>query len=130
MPTATTLPTDDIDLPGQIDQAGDVDMFKVTPTTSGQLVLRVSGLALGMDPKIRLFKADGTPFNFTAAGTVYFFTTLDVTANQSFYVEISHQDSNATTGLYNVSIGQSLQSSGEPELSSSSGNVYLPIIVK
>ncbi len=131
--TATPLLTDNVDVPGRIDMVGDLDMFKVSPLQSGKMVLRVSGLALGMQPKIRLLKADGTSvigqYTFTPEPSKYFFTVVEGTANTPFYVEIAHQNSNAVGGLYNISIGASLESGGEPKLASNT-NVYLPLIVK
>jgi|GEM_PF-6408897 len=84
-----------------------------------------------MQPKIRLLKADGTSvigqYTFTPEPSKYFFTVVEGTANTPFYVEIAHQNSNAVGGLYNISIGASLESGGEPKLAV---NVYLPIIIK
>jgi hypothetical protein len=110
--TATTLLANNVDAPGRIDRAGDVDMFKVTATQPGTLVVRLSNLALGMQPKIRWLKADGTTvigtFDYQPEADTYFFTRMSAKAGEPFYVKVAHNNSSATTGLYAISAGKPL----------------------
>ena len=107
--TATTLAPNNTDLDGQIDAAGDKDVFRVTAATAGTLGVRVTNLALGMTPRLRLLDADGLTViqevTAIAPGHNYYFASLPVQAGDIFYVEISHQNGDATAGLYSVSVG-------------------------
>ena len=47
-------------MPGKIDYQSDVDFFQIVPANSGELVIRVSNLASGMDPRMRIFASDTT----------------------------------------------------------------------
>ncbi len=128
---STILPLDNTDMPGKIDAVGDVDMFKTTTTFTGKLAVRVSDFALGMNPRLRMFQADGTTLlvdadlSTHAHANGYLFLTLPVTANQTLYLAVSHRDPTATTGLYNLSAGE-FTANEQPRSSA----VYLPIIVK
>ncbi|MDM8529613.1 CARDB domain-containing protein [Anaerolineales bacterium HSG25] len=125
---ATLLSTNNFKTVGQINSAGDVDMFKITPTQTGELVVRVSGLALGMRPNIQFLASDGQTErqSFTPQGEDYFYSFVDGIASESIYVAISHQDNTATDGLYRISAGPSLAG----ELATTTINTYLPIITK
>ncbi len=109
---ATTLFLDNVNVTGRIDYADDVDMFEVTSLAKGKMTLRVSNMAFDMQPKIRILRADGTTiideFDIPLEENQYFFTTLKAKAGETFYVAISHLDSRATMGLYDVSIGLAL----------------------
>ena len=109
---ATFLQPDNARVAGRIDHAGDVDVFQVTPDISGTLVVRLSSLALGMQPHIRLLAADGTTvintFNPPAQSSEYFFTRVAAQAEVPFYVEVSDQNASAAGGLYEISVGQPL----------------------
>jgi len=128
---ATTLPLDNTNLAGQIDRAGDVDMFQVMPSLTGQLALRVSEFAFGMNPQVRVFKADGATVLVDANlithahANGYLFLTLPMQANQRLYIAVSHADAQATQGLYNISAGEFLVN--EQTVKS---NTYLPLIIK
>ena len=124
--TATLLVPNNEDLPGRIDRPGDLDVFKVMPLETGRLTVRVSNLALGMQPRIRILAANGVTvlgdFSVSPTATAYFFTWLDATARQPFYIELSHSDNNAATGYYDVSVG--------PPLSNEQNDLYLPIVIR
>jgi len=109
-----------------MDRAGDVDVFKVMPSDTGWLSIRVSNLGLSMEPHIRLLAADGTtvPGDFTVmpTATPYFFTWLEATAGQAFYVEVTHVDNSATEGYYEVSVGQPLLNEHN--------ELYLPMVIR
>jgi len=129
--TATMLPLDNSSLAGQIDRANDVDMFQIVPTATGQIALRVSNLALGMKPQVRVFKADGTTVlmegNLTtnAHANGYLLLNLSAQANQKLYVTVSHTEATATQGLYDISAGAPLVNE-----QSAKSNTYLPLIIK
>jgi len=124
--TATLTVADNVDVPGRVDRAGDADIFKVIPADTGWLSIRVSNLGLGMEPQIRLLASDGTTvlgdFTVTPTATSYFFTWLEATAGQPFYIEITHVDSNAVEGYYDVSVGQ--------PLSNEHNDLYLPMVIR
>ncbi len=105
-------------------------MFKVTIAETGTLVLRVCDLAFDMQPKIRVLGADGVTvigeFDFVPQADEYFFTVLNVAAGDILYAEVSHSNASATTGSYDISIGKSLESGGEPH----SYGIYLPLVFK
>jgi len=124
--TATLTAADNVDVPGRMDRAGDADVFKVVPSHTGWLSIRMSNLGLGMEPHIRLLTANGTTvlgdFTVTPTAASYFFTWLEATAGQPFYVEVTHVDSSATEGYYDVSVGQ-------PLLNEHS-ELYLPMMIR
>ncbi len=109
---ATSLTTDNVDMAGRIDFAGDVDVFEVIPVANGKLVLRLSGFAFAMAPRVQILRADGVTavktFKFTPEDDEYFFASLRSKTNEAFYVAIQHQDANAVGGLYDISVGPAL----------------------
>jgi len=109
---ATFLATDNVDIIGRIDYPTDVDMFVVTPTTNGKLVLRLSRFAFDMQPRIQVLGTDGArilkTFEFAPTENEYFFTPLRVRANETFYVAVEHLDPSAVGGMYDISIGPAL----------------------
>jgi len=109
---ATSLTPDNVDVTGRIDYAGDVDVFEVVPTANGKLVLRLSGFAFDMQPRVQVLRADGATviktFEFTPEDDEYFFASLRGKANEAFYVTVQHLDLNAVGGLYDISIGPPL----------------------
>ena len=127
---ATTLVANNVGVPGQIDHAGDKDVFVVTPSAKGEIIVRLSGFAFGMKPKIRLLHSNAVTvldsFTFTPAEGTYFSTRLDVKADDPFYVEVQHTNSGATQGLYDVSAGWTERSYQE----TIKARVYLPMILR
>ena len=125
--TATLLLSNNLDTPGRIDHAGDKDVFKATPSISETLILRMTNLALGMHPNVRVLKDDGTVIkqvSLLANTDNYLYFSLDVKAGEIYFMEVSHVDPNAQTGFYAISIGQPLAS--EKALNT----VYLPTILR
>lgn len=112
---ATALPTDNTDMAGRIDRSGDIDLFRLQPKTAGELVVRVSGLALGMDPRLRLLAANGA--TVLAEGDLtshpsalgYLLLTQKVAAGDTLYAEVS-QRGGASGGLYAISAGEQITS--------------------
>ncbi|MFV9506446.1 MAG: carboxypeptidase-like regulatory domain-containing protein, partial [Oscillochloridaceae bacterium umkhey_bin13] len=123
--TATALATTNQDTSGSIDRAGDRDLFTLTPTTSGRLVVRLSNLAFNLQPRLRILAADGRTELATrsGSGTEPLWVEVRVQAGQRLYAEVSDQRSGAFGGFYQISAGASLVS--EP---SATRDVYLPLI--
>ncbi|MCW5852798.1 MAG: VCBS repeat-containing protein [Anaerolineae bacterium] len=123
----TQLTVDNRDFPGRIDMAGDKDSFTFYPETSDTLVLRVTDLALGMQPKVRVYRGDPAvligEYTFTPWGNDYFFTKLEVEAGERYLVEVEHQDPSASEGLFNVSVGPALANTLE-----TAWRLFLPLI--
>ena len=116
---------------GQIESAGDVDVFRIEATRDDDFVIRVTDLAQGMDANVRILAADGT--TVVSQGTQfgsdsgYFFRLLSANAGDRFYVEISHLDSAAETGTYAISAGTPRASElGAPTTGRST--LYLPLL--
>jgi hypothetical protein len=137
---ATVLQPDNSIVAGQIDYAGDRDtfVFTVPANYNGTLIVRISGLGLGMDPYVSTFDAERTfelrsYFDYVATSDDYLSMPLGVTGGQVIYVDVSHYDGNATSGLYEISVGPELPveqstSSSKIDPTKGSGSVYLPLI--
>ena len=124
---ATALSFRNVIRTGRIDGAGDHDVFVVKPGESGRFMLRLDNFAQEMKPKIRVLAADGTRvlarYAFTPSANRYFTASLDLTSGSKIYIEVTHRDTNAAQGLYDISVGEPL--AGERYVS-----VYLPAIRK
>ena len=128
--TATTLATGGTDVAGQIDHANDRDLFRITVASAGKLALRVTNLALGMQPQVRLLAADGTTElargNLSTSATPdYLLLTQMVAAGTTVYVEVTHSDPAATQGIYRISAGTLLDNEGV-----NVGTVFLPMLMR
>jgi hypothetical protein len=124
---ATELTAANTDLPGRIETAGDTDVFAVTGAESGVLVVRVSNLAFAMEPRLRLLAADGTTerASVTWSGSGYLWVSVPVQAGETLYAEVTHLDTTADMGIYEISAGSPLD--GEGSLTAAE-RVYLPLI--
>jgi len=101
---------------GKIEVGGDVDMFavQVPAEHQGELLVRVSGFALGMEPRLRLFGSDG--LTLLTEGTLttnssergYLFLKILAQPNTTLFAEVTHLDIQAGTGIYQVSAGSAL----------------------
>lgn len=132
-PQATILPTTNVDTRGKIDRPGDRDLFKVTPDQSGRLVIRVSGLALGAEPRLRLLAEDGTTelANVVRGSTddaTYLWIAQTVTIGNTIYAEVSDQRPASSGGLYQISAGAPLDAEGGP--AGAPNRLYLPLIAR
>jgi hypothetical protein len=137
---ATGLQPDNSIVAGQIDYAGDRDTFAFTVPANynGTLIVRISGLGLGMDPYVYTFDAERTFelesfFDYVATSDDYLSVPLGVTGGQVIYVDVSHYDENATSGLYEISVGPELPreqstSNSKNEPTSGAELVYLPLL--
>jgi len=113
----TVLLLDNIPVPGQIDFADDVDTFKITVPEDyvGDLVIRIDHLGLDMDPYLYIFTEGWTWelddwLETEPTSGDYLTTMFTATPGETYYVEVWHYKSSATTGLYNISAGQRLLS--------------------
>jgi hypothetical protein len=124
----TDMTVDNFDFPGRIDTPGDQDRFTFTADQTGSLVLRVTDLAFGMQPHLRLYRGEppvlASEFDFVPHGDRYFFTRLDALMGEAFLIEVEDQDLAAAGGLYNLSAGPALANSVETQTE----RIYLPII--
>jgi hypothetical protein len=125
--SATELLPDNYALPGRMDRADDLDVFRVTADVSGTLAVRISSPGLGIMPHIRLFAGDGVTeigeYDFTPHGKAYFVTRLEASAGETFYVEISDRQG-GVGGVYYISAGKPLPFFWEKTLA----NIYLPLL--
>jgi hypothetical protein len=119
---------DNTNYPGRIDAAGDVDTFTFTAPATARLALRVTDLAFGMRPRIRIYQ--GNPPALTGeyapsllGSSSYFYALLDAQAGESYRVEVSDQDPAASGGLFTVSAGPVLESTVE-----AGAVLYLPAV--
>jgi hypothetical protein len=127
-PEGTPLTPDNYDSAGRIDYAGDVDTFVITPTLTGKLAVRTTGLAFGMEPLLRVLGADATTVlgqaRYDPAGG-YPYIIIDVTSGQPVYAEVSHIDSDHVGGTFWVSAGQPISSDRAiPRY------IYLPLTIR
>jgi uncharacterized protein YegL len=114
----TTVQPDNSEVPGRIETAGDVDVFTVPTKELDYLVFRVTGLASGMNPRLRILAADGTTeiFNATigdlAVAASYLALNIPVGVNAQLHAEVSH--ASGGTGTYQVSVGKAIGSDPHP----------------
>lgn len=115
--TATVLPAFDVNVFGKVDQAGDVDFFRINlPVTfTGELTVRLTNLLDGMQPRLRILAADGTTelrnVTLMAAETTLR-TTLPPAPGGTYFVAVTHTDPAADRGVYTLSAGAPLPSEG------------------
>lgn len=117
--SATSLTSENTAVFGKIDVAGDQDYFRVTiPTTfTGNLTVRVANLLDGMQPRLRVFGADGTSLItetlLTAGNTSgYILATVPATPGSSIVAAVDHINTAAARGNYTIAAGESLPSEG------------------
>lgn len=144
---ASDLLPNNEDQPGRIDQAGDLDRFRVTSPvpgsnqgmmlTSGQsgplaatattrFALRLTHFALGMNATVVVTTSGGTrSYNTGALGyNQYWSLPLDLAPDEVVYVTVLHQNAQAATGSYDISFGKPLF--GE----FAGRTVHLPLILR
>ncbi|MFQ3630710.1 carboxypeptidase regulatory-like domain-containing protein, partial [Roseiflexus sp.] len=111
---------------GRIERPGDRDLFQITAPNDMLLVVRVTNLAMGMEPKLRLLAADGqTELASVTGNTVtrqYPFITYRLTSGSTLYAEVSHQNPSASQAVYQIS-------AGAPVISDQ-WQLYLPLVIQ
>lgn len=117
-PPGTPLPADNLGLAGRIDRPGDLDYFSVEGIQPGQPVtVRVTDMALGMTPKLTLFRPDGTPLRSGSLdnaasrnGYVFLVAQPGEISSGTLLVRIEHATPAASGGTYRISAGSPLGS--------------------
>jgi hypothetical protein len=123
MLSATNVP-----YPGKIDFAGDKDVFQFATLQNEETYVRITGLALAMDPHLRILAADMTTVLFSASldpdiSEYLFIPLAGVQPGTTVYAEVSDQTNTAYEGLYEFSVGRKL--AGDSFLTS---YLYLPMV--
>ena len=87
-------------------------------------MVRVTGLAAGMQPRLRLLAGDGvTPLSAITLSANYPALVYTARAGTTIYAEISHTDLTASGGVYQISAGSPIVSDGLSQ-------VYVPTIIR
>jgi len=126
---ATAITADNTPHNGRIDHAQDRDVFQFATLESGYTYVRVTNLALGMQPHLRVLGSDQTTvlFDLTRdpAHEGYLFTPLlGVPPGTTVYAEVSDADGGAAGGLYEFSAGTKLASDVRHY------DIYLPYVAR
>jgi tripartite motif-containing protein 71 len=122
--TASLLNTDNLDQWGHIEQPGDRDLFRITVAQDMTIVVRVTDLAAGMQPRLRLLAGDGTtPISALLLAKNYPALVYTARAGSMIYAEVSHVDPAASGGVYRISAGSAIASDGLNQ-------VYIPIVIR
>jgi hypothetical protein len=127
--TATLINGDNSGLFGRIDHPGDVDVFKLIPTENSDLILRVTDLANGMRPDVRLLASDQVtvldvaPYDPARIGYIYL--AHSGISGQPVYLEIHQMDPDTAAGIYKVSAGLRLDFYTE-----AIKKVFLPMLIR
>jgi tripartite motif-containing protein 71 len=111
--TASLLNTDNLDQWGHIERGGDRDLFRITVAQDMTIVVRVTDLAAGMQPRLRLLAGDGTtPISALSLAKNYPALVYTARAGSVIYAEVSHVDPAASGGVYRISAGSPIVSDG------------------
>ena len=122
--TASLLNTDNLDQWGHIEQPGDRDLFRITVAQDMTIVVRVTDLAAGMQPRLRLLAGDGTtPISALSLAKNYPALVYTARAGSVIYAEVSHVDPAASGGVYRIS-------AGSPIVSDGLNQVHIPIVIR
>ncbi len=122
--TASLLNTDNLDQWGHIEQPGDRDLFRITVAQDMTIVVRVTDLAAGMQPRLRLLAGDGTtPVPALSLAKNYPALVYTARAGSVIYAEVSHVDPAASGGVYRIS-------AGSPIVSDGLNQVHIPIVIR
>jgi calcium-activated chloride channel regulator 3/4 len=113
----TAMSPDNVDVPGLIDYANDVDYFLIQNVDLGSdLVVRVTSLSAGMAPELSVYMPDGTAVatgDLNSAQSAAGYIALTIPANQldtTMWAAVRHLDSGADTGGYDISAGSAIVS--------------------
>jgi uncharacterized protein YegL len=117
-PLGTPLPPDNTEMPGRIDFPGDLDHFFISGIPSGRaLAVRITGTALGMSPKLSLYRLDGSLIRSATLGTStsrrgYLLVVLQPgeIAAGAVVARVEDALSGASGGTYRISAGSTLAS--------------------
>lgn len=110
----TSVAPNNSDVPGRIELSGDVDFFTVPTAGFDYMTFRVTGLALGMAPRLTIYEQDGVTEILSATidqlvdGATYLVLTVPVNGNTALHAEVSHVSNG--TGIYLFSAGRRIAS--------------------
>jgi len=114
---ATPVEPDNSDTPGRIDYGADIDFFSfLVPGGTTTLSARVSGLAGGMEPKLKLYDTSGTVLDEATRATTkatqggYVLLTIGVTPTEEYYASVEDTMPGVEGGLYQFSVGPGIAS--------------------
>ncbi|MEZ4710948.1 MAG: glycoside hydrolase family 44 protein [Caldilineaceae bacterium] len=125
---ATVLTTTNAATAGRIDSAGDVDFFTFSADRTGDFAVRITDLALDVQPQISVQRGNGTVVfqgAWNPTQSTYLFARLAATAGERFTIRVADARPNAQGGHYRISVGAPIAGEG-----SGQGVVYLPLIWK
>lgn len=116
--TARSMVANNEPMAGKIEKAGDKDVFRLQTLPDRTTYVRVTNLALGMNPRIRVLDSDGKTVLFERRhdaniSTYPFIPLFGVEPGSIVYVEVSQAAGTASGGLYEFSAGQKLSSDEE-----------------
>jgi len=120
----TAINSDNTDTIGSINFSGDEDFFQVNGIDlSKDLVIRISGLSLAMDPILTVYMADGTTevgvgnLNSARSTNGYIYLVIkaaDLDQSGRMIAVVKHSSAAASRGTYSISAGAALDSDKEP----------------
>jgi hypothetical protein len=110
--TATFVSSDNTPIAGRIDFARDTDVFGFAVPLTGTTFVRITTTALRLNPRIRVFAANGTTVRFQTTRTgIYAAVRLDgVAPGTQLFAEISDVSNSAYGGIYEFSAGPQVAS--------------------
>jgi hypothetical protein len=121
--TCTGIRDDNSQMPGRIDYSGDVDCFVVVPSAlTRPLVVRVTGLRLGMSPVVSVYNASGTVLlgqtDIGSTESPASGATMSIPSSKldpaGMVIFVRHADPAAVMGGYKVSAGPAIVSDNHP----------------
>ena len=112
---ATTVTSDDTPISGKIDYLGDADVFKIITLPTGSTFVRVTNLAFGISPHMRILGADKQTVLYEldlpsiGEGNYLNLELTQVPPGTIVYAEVTNKVGNFG-GLYRLSVGTQLAS--------------------
>jgi hypothetical protein len=107
-PPGTPVTPNNDDVSGRIEFSGDVDVFTVATTGLDHVIFRVTGLALGMQPQLRILDENGTTEMFAASindlttGEPYVALAVPISGQSKLHAEVSHVSGGSGTYLFSA----------------------------
>jgi hypothetical protein len=125
--SATEMFTDNQPKRGQVDRAGDKDLFRLVVIGEGTYILRLSSFAFNMKPRIRVWDSTEKLLGEATIDPVpgYYYTfRLEGKIGDTLFIEISHTNSQSENGMYEISAGKALP--GEEQMFTT----FIPLIIR
>jgi len=126
---ATSVVADNKPTSGRIDYVNDKDVFVVKTLSEGTTYVRITNLAFGMKPVIRIIAADKTTILFESyledsLGEYLYLPLYNLTTDTTVYVEVADTSNQELGCLYDFSVGKQI-SSDLPKFS-----IFIPTILR